>query len=166
MATVFFGLGSNIEREKHIVSGVIELAEHFDWQQRSRVFESDAVGFDGSQFYNLVVEVKTQCSVQEVMQRCKQIERDHGRSEHSPKFSPRTLDIDILLYDDVVNERHPQLPRAEILHNAFVLWPLADIAPEKLHPVRQLSYQQLWQQLKQSTQQQLSPIADERWMPF
>lgn len=166
MATVYFGLGSNVEREKHIVSGMIELAEHFDWQQRSRVFESEAVGFAGSSFYNLVVKVKTDCPIPEVVQRCKQIERDHGRSEHSPKFSPRTLDIDILLYDNVVNERDPQLPRAEILHNAFVLWPLAEIAPNKQHPICQTTYLQLWQQLKQSTDQQLVPIADERWLPF
>ncbi|MBL4741431.1 MAG: 2-amino-4-hydroxy-6-hydroxymethyldihydropteridine diphosphokinase [Idiomarina sp.] len=170
MVSVFLGLGSNIEREKHILAGIIDIAEHFQWLQRSRVYESRAVGFDGSNFYNLVVEVQTHLSVQQVQQRCKQIEQDHGRSEHSPKYSPRTLDIDLLLYGELCHERSPQLPRAEILHNAFVLRPLAEIAPDRVHPICGESYQQLWQAYQQQHQanheQWLRPLSEERWLPF
>ena len=164
MALVYLGLGSNIEREKHILSGIIELAEHFDWECRSRVFESRAVGFAGSNFYNLVAAVRTELDVDEVWRRCKQIEYDHGRSEHSPKFSPRTLDIDILLYDDMIRREHPQLPRAEILENAFVLWPLADIAAQLKHPTEGVTYKRLWEHY--DCTQELAPIEDERWLPF
>lgn len=170
MATVFLGLGSNIDREKHIVAGIIDIAEHFQWQQRSRVFNSKAVGFVGNDFYNLVVEVTTPLNVEQVQQTCKAIERNHGRSEYSPKFSPRTLDIDILLYDDLCQPHNPQLPRTEILQNAFVLWPLAEIAPARLHPQVKKSYQSLWREFQQSQkrlhEQQLSPLREERWLPF
>ena len=164
MAQVFLGIGSNIDREQHIISGLIALAEHFDWQQRSRVFESRAVGFDGSDFYNLVVEVTTTQSVAETFAVCKQIEQQNGRAPNSPKYSPRSLDIDMLLYDDKVNTHEPQLPRAEITENAFVLWPLAEIAPDKVHPVQGRMFAELWHNYRQP--QQLAPINDERWLPF
>lgn len=164
MATVFLGVGSNIDREQHILSGVIALAEQFEWRQRSRVFESRAVGFAGSDFYNLVVEVRTDSSIQQVWQYCKDIEERNGRSPNSPKYSPRSLDIDMLLYDDELNAEHPQLPRAEILENAFVLWPLADIAPNRKHPLVHKTYAQLWREYQ--GQQQLAPLTDERWLPF
>lgn len=170
MVSVFLGLGSNIEREKHILAGIIDIAEHFIWRQRSRVFESRAVGFAGSNFYNLVVEVETELSLYQVQQRCKLIEQAHGRSEYSPKYSPRTLDIDMLLYGDVCHDSNPQLPRAEILHNAFVLKPLAEIAPQRRHPTSGESYQQLWQAYQQhhagNDEQWLAPLKEERWLPF
>ncbi|RUO72777.1 2-amino-4-hydroxy-6-hydroxymethyldihydropteridine diphosphokinase [Idiomarina seosinensis] len=164
MAQVFLGIGSNIDREQHIISGLIALAEHFDWRQRSRVFESRAVGFDGSDFYNLVVEVSTTQSVAETFSVCKHIEQQNGRAANSPKYSPRSLDIDMLLYDDRVNTYEPQLPRAEITENAFVLWPLAEIAPDKIHPLQGKTFAELWRNYRSA--QQLAPIDDERWLPF
>lgn len=164
MAQVFLGIGSNIDREQHVISGLIALAEHFEWGQRSRVFESRAVGFDGSDFYNLVVQVDSRYSIKETFAICKHIEQQNGRAEHSPKFSPRSLDIDMLLYDDTVSSREPQLPRAEITENAFVLWPLAEIAPARRHPTEAKTYAQLWRDY--SGNQQLAPLTDERWLPF
>lgn len=164
MAQVFLGIGSNVDREQHILSGLIALAENFAWQRRSRVFESRAVGFSGKPFYNLVVQVDSQKSVTEVFDMCKAIEQHHGRSEHSPKYSPRSLDIDMLLYDDVISASRPQLPRAEITENAFVLWPLAEVAPQHRHPLLNKSFAELWRDY--SKQQQLQPLQDERWLPF
>ncbi|MGM0480738.1 MAG: 2-amino-4-hydroxy-6-hydroxymethyldihydropteridine diphosphokinase [Pseudomonadota bacterium] len=164
MAQVFLGIGSNVDREPHILSGLIALAENFAWQRRSRVFESRAVGFTGKPFYNLVVQVDSQKSVTEVFDVCKAIEQRHGRSEHSPKYSPRSLDIDMLLYDDVISASRPQLPRAEITENAFVLWPLAEVAPQHRHPLLNKSFAELWRDY--SKQQQLAPLQDERWLPF
>lgn len=164
MARVFLGVGSNSDRERHILNGLIDINEHFNWVQRSRVYESEAVGFAGHAFYNLVVEVTTTLDVESVLEQCKAIEKAHGRTHGGPKFSPRTLDIDVLLYDDLVRESEPQLPRAEILENAFVLLPLADIAPMRRHPVNGKTYRALWQTYNRT--QQLAPLKDERWLPF
>lgn len=167
MAQVFLGIGSNTDREKHIRAGLKAIAKSFTWQQRSRIFCSASVGFSGSDFYNLVVEAETDLSVTEVLAECKRIEQENGRIPGSAKFSPRTLDIDVLLYDDVIREQQPQLPRGEILENAFVLWPLAEIAGRRLHPLLNVSYEQLWEQYQQThkdSPQQLEPISDTHWL--
>ncbi|MBJ7267874.1 2-amino-4-hydroxy-6-hydroxymethyldihydropteridine diphosphokinase [Idiomarina abyssalis] len=167
MPQVFLGVGSNTDREKYIRAGLEAIAKSFGWRQRSRIFRSESVGFSGSDFYNLVVEVETSRSVTEVLAECKRIEQQNGRVPESAKYSPRTLDIDVLLYDDVIRAQQPQLPRAEILENAFVLWPLAEIAGDLLHPVLEVSYQQLWEQYQASNKQapqQLEPLENTGWL--
>lgn len=146
MARVYIGIGSNIEREKHILAALDALQRWFSTLILSSVYESEAVGFDGSPFYNLVVGIDTQQSVAELSASFKQLEADNGRRRDVPKFSGRTLDLDILTYDDQVGTiGGVELPRGEILKNAFVLLPLAEIAPDQLHPVLKESYQSLWQ---------------------
>ena len=107
----------------------------------SSLYACEAVGFDGPEFYNLVVKASTNQSLNDVAQCLRDIEYSHGRSPTAIKYSPRTLDLDLLLYDDVVCDSPAQLPRDEILTSAFVLWPLAEIAPELKHPISRLSYQ-------------------------
>ena len=143
-AQVFLSLGSNIDREHNIRSGLNALARVFAPLAISPVYESEAVGFDGDAFYNLVVGLHTTLSVGELTACLKGIEKDHGRVRGEKKFSSRTLDIDILTYDDRVGEVDGvQLPRDEILKHAFVLKPLVDLAPDALHPETQTSYQAL-----------------------
>lgn len=155
MALVHLGLGSNLDRARHISAGVNALQLDTELGATSfrcsRVFESAAVGFAGSDFYNLVVSFHTHRSVQDVQQICKTIEMAHGHHPDAPKYSPRTLDIDVLLYDDMQRRADPQLPRAEILENAFVLWPLAELSPLLVHPTENLCYWQLWQAFSGST---------------
>ncbi|MCL1138813.1 2-amino-4-hydroxy-6-hydroxymethyldihydropteridine diphosphokinase [Shewanella pneumatophori] len=157
MAKIFISLGSNIEPERHLKAALIDLDYHFDELELSSVFESEAVGFDGTNFLNMVVAAQTEMSIEQVVSCFKQIEQDHGRVKGAKKFAPRTLDIDLLLYDDVVSTLPIELPRAEILYNAFVLWPLAEIAPSLNHPVVQQSYQTLWDNYDKQ-QQSLWPI--------
>lgn len=146
MARVYISVGTNIERRKHVLAALDALQGWFGDLILSPVYESEAVGFDGEPFLNLVVGVDTRLSVGELSVRFKQLEADNGRRRDAPKFSGRTLDLDILTYDDHVGQTDGvELPRGEILKNAFVLKPLADIAPDDLHPVCGQTYLQLWQ---------------------
>ncbi|HQQ62576.1 MAG TPA: 2-amino-4-hydroxy-6-hydroxymethyldihydropteridine diphosphokinase [Pseudomonadales bacterium] len=145
MAKVYVSIGSNIEREKHIVAGLDALADRFGELLVSSVYESEAVGFVGDHFLNLVAGFDTTLPVGALSVLLRDIEHRSGRTRSETRFSGRTLDIDILTYDDCCGVVDGiALPRAEILDNAFVLLPLAEIAPAVLHPAEKKSYAVLW----------------------
>lgn len=157
MAQVLLSLGSNLDRERYITSGLDALAEQFGDLALSSVYESESVGFKGSPFYNLVVAIQTELSVAELSRKLKQIEDANGRQRNGPRFCSRTLDIDILTYDDQVGEIDGVcLPRDEVDKNAFVLWPLAELVPDHRHPVHNLTYASLWAAYDQD--QKLWPV--------
>lgn len=159
---VYLGLGSNRSRYRHLGQGLDALAQRFGSLGLSRVFESESVGFEGSLFLNMVVSLKTELSVAELAQCLRDIEVAHGRLPNAAKYSPRTLDIDLLLYGDVVGVVDGvELPREEVLRNAFVLWPLSELAPELQHPIAKQRYRQLW--LHYSSGQKLWPV-DFQWL--
>ena len=149
---IYISLGSNIEPERYIKAALSELSYHFNNLLCSSVFESESVGFDGSNFLNMVVAADTDLSIADVIAVFKKIEQAHGRIPGAKKFSARSLDLDLLLYDDVVTQAPIELPRAEVLTNAFVLWPLAEIAPKLQHPVVGQAYQSLWDDYDKSQQ--------------
>lgn len=158
---VFIGVGSNVDREHHIRAGLDALVRTFGELRVSPVYESEAVGFDGSPFFNLVVGLYTDKTVAELSQCLKAIEVEHGRRPDAKRFSPRTLDLDILTYGDLDRPRDGvDIPRAEILDNAFVLRPLADLAGDRTHPLDGRSYRELWNAYRSG--QKLWP-ADFRW---
>lgn len=158
MTQVYLGLGSNIDRHRHITAALDALSRAYGELSLSSVFESEAVGFDGSPFFNTVVGLTTEQSIAQLSAHFKRIEDANGRRRDGPKFSPRTLDIDILLYGDWVgNCAGVSLPRDEITQNAFVLWPLAQIAPEQEHPTLNLSFAQLWAEYDKE-RQKLWPV--------
>ena len=144
MNRVYLGLGSNAARDYHLQRGLDALCELGANLQVSPVFESDAVGMLGKRFYNLVVVFDTRLSLADLNAALKAIEAACWRRE--TKVTGRiTLDIDILTYGDAVGEfAGIVLPRGEILENAFVLCPLAELAPDALHPLRGCSYRSLW----------------------
>lgn len=153
MTRVYLSLGSNIHRHKHIYAALDALADIFGELLISPVYESRSVGFDGSNFFNLVVGIDTELGVAALSDTLKQIENDNGRVRSGPKFSPRTLDIDILTWGNFVGvEQGVELPRPEITQNAFVLLPLADIAGAERHPQLQQSYTDLWAAYDQASQ--------------
>lgn len=153
MARVYLGVGSNIERERYISAGLDALAAMFGELDISPVYDSAAVGFDGQPFLNLVVGVTTDLAVGELAKRLRHIEYEHGRAKNATRFSARQLDIDILTYDDLVGVIDGvELPRGEILENAFVLRPLADLVPGERHPVDGRSYAELWENLDMAGQ--------------
>lgn len=156
MAQIYISIGSNIERQKHIQAAVTELQRYFGPLQLSSVYESEAVGFSGDAFYNLVAGAHTDFSIAQCVSLFKQIEDAYGRDRSSARFSGRTLDLDLLTYDDVVCQQPVTLPREEICHNAFVLWPLSEIAPDAVHPLNGKSYATLWQHYDK--EQKLWPV--------
>lgn len=157
MAQVFIGIGSSINREENILQGIRLLKESFGEIKLSSVFESEAVGFKGGHFYNLVAELHSELVIEELIYILKKIEVQLGRPEKAIKYAPRTLDLDLLLYDQQIDTTR-DIPRAEILKNAFVLQPLAELAPNLLHPIIALSYHELWTQYP-SDKQKLWKIA-------
>jgi 2-amino-4-hydroxy-6-hydroxymethyldihydropteridine diphosphokinase len=144
----YISIGSNIERERHIAAGLLSIEQVFGSLIVSSVYESDPVGFSGDAFYNLVVGFVSGLDVKNVALKLREIEFAHGRSIDSKKFSARTLDLDLILYGDLIlNEENLQLPRTDIERYAFVLEPLAEIAPSLIHPVLHVSYAELWQKM-------------------
>lgn len=147
MPTGYISIGSNIDKEKNIPASLEALKAQFGNLIISSIYESEPVGFTGDPFYNLVVGFDSNLDVNEVFQILKQIELDNGRNRDCKKFSARTLDLDLLLYGDLIlTEDRTQLPRHEIEHYAFVLEPLAEIAGHLRHPVSGERYAKMWEQ--------------------
>lgn len=147
---VFLSLGSNINRVNNINSCLKSLSQVFGNVCCSPVYESEPVGFQGGYFYNLTVKITTELSLEALTQLLKNIEDKNGRVRGGKKFSSRTLDIDILTYDDLCGTFNGiELPRPEIFFNAFVLLPMADLAPDELEPKTKLSYSELWLERKE-----------------
>lgn len=146
MAKVYVSIGSNVERRKNISSCLKYLREQFGDIQTSVVYENKSVGFDGDDFYNLVAVFTTQHDVRELTPLFRDIESKHGRVRGGEKFSSRTLDVDLLLYDDLILKSEGlDVPRDEITKYAFVLRPLSEIAPDLKHPELNKTMLCLWQ---------------------
>ena len=140
MATAWLSLGSNVKPEKNLRAALSELRAMFGDILVSPAYRSQAVGFEGPPFINLAVGLTTDLDPIALNEALHAIEDRHGRRRDVPRFSSRTLDIDIVLYDDLVLDGpgHLQIPRDELRH-AFVLRPLADIAGGVVHPLTGLT---------------------------
>jgi len=158
MPRVYVSIGSNIDRETNIRGAVRMLRKHYGSLTLSRVYETPAEGFDGAAFYNLVAGFDIDEPVERVRQALVDIETAHGRKRGGARFGARTLDLDLLLYDDLV--RHTDgvdIPRGEIVKYAFVLGPLAEIAPDLKHPETGERLRAMWD--KFTGRRDLQPVA-------
>lgn len=157
MAQVYVSVGSNIDRQRNIATALQALTENYGELQLSSVYESAAVGFDSAPFYNLVLGFSTQQSPQAVQEQLHAIENRCGR-QRTAVLSARTLDLDLLLYDDrVMTDGKLVLPRDDINRYAFVLRPLAEIAGTLPHPVTGVRYADMWAAFDDETQS-LTPV--------
>lgn len=144
MTTCFVSVGSNIDKAKNITAGLQSLHESFGNLTVSPIYETAAVGFDGENFYNFVVGFESDLTAYEIFEKLRKLEFKHGRLKNSQKFSPRTLDLDLLLYGQaIIDDEILKLPRSDIEKYLFVLQPLADLAPNFLHPILKKSYAQM-----------------------
>jgi len=157
MVRVYLSLGSNLEPHRYLRAALDELRTRFGAIEVSPAYRSRSVGFDGADFVNLAVGLDTGLAPEALNDWLHALEDRHGRRRDLPRYSDRTLDVDIVLYGEQVIDGpgHLQIPRKELRH-AFVLKPLADIAPQVRHPVGGQTMAALWAAFPQE-REPLSP---------
>ncbi len=154
MPRVYVGIGSNVDRENSIRGAVRELNAHYGPLTLSPVYESKAHGFTGENFYNLVAGFDTAEPIERIKETLSQVESRFGRSRGGNRLLSRTLDLDLLLYGDVVRrDNQVNLPHPDIQRYAFVLCPLAEIAPDLRHPETGQTCAGMWQQFGSGKQE-------------
>jgi len=151
VAIVYLGLGSNTDPEDNLRLCMRELRQRFDVWSVSYVYRNKAMGFSGADFLNAVACIETSCSPLAICRVLDDIHDVAGRIRGTDAFVSRTLDIDLLLYDDLIHDEPPvRVPRDDVLSYAFVLGPLVEIAPEYVHPKTGKSLQSHWDELDKS----------------
>ena len=131
MAQVFVAAGSNVEPQANLTQALTELARRFGELQVSPWYRNAAVGFAGEDFINFVFGFRTELGVHEMLAQLRDVETICGRPRNAPKWAARSMDLDVLLYDDLVlDDPQLKLPRPDLLLRPYMLGPLADIAPD------------------------------------
>jgi len=148
---VYVAAGSNVAPERNLARAVAALTREFPGVRFSPWYRNRAVGFDGADFINLVAGFDTGLPVHELLGRLHAIEAECGRPREAPRWAPRSMDLDVLLYGELVCEEPGlKLPRPDLLKRAYMLGPLAQLAPELMHPTAHLSIGELWRRFDQA----------------
>ena len=134
MTTTYVGVGSNIEREFNARLAITELSALGRNMIVSTVYDCASVDFDSSPFFNFVVQMDTHLDLTLFSQALRNIEIKSGRKEDAQKFQDRALDLDIILFGDIVSVESPQIPRDDIYRYPFVIQPLYELCPDLVIP--------------------------------
>ena len=159
MPDAWVAAGSNVRPRENLRRALATLGAEFPGLQASRAFSNAAVGFQGDDFVNLVMRFPADLPLPDLLERLKAAERECGREPGAPKWGPRTLDLDLLLYGDHLG-RFPGalLPHPDLTTRAWVLGPLAELAPGLVHPVLGETFGALWQRFDRGAHP-LVPVA-------
>ena len=151
MPAVYVAAGSNVAPERNLARALEALRREFPGVRFSPSYRNRALGFDGADFINLVAGFETRLPVREVLGRLHAIEAECGRARDAPRWAPRAMDLDVLLYGDLAcDEPGLKLPRPDLLKRAYMLGPLAQLAPDVVHPTAQLPVGELWRRFDQA----------------
>ena len=144
---VFVAAGSNVEPEKNLARACAEIKHSWHDVVFSKAYRNVAVGFDGPDFINLVLGFTTPQPLEAVIARLRAIETRCGRPRFAPKWASRTMDLDVLLFGDVVEKTAEYtLPRPDLLKRPYMLGPMAEIAPDIMHPTADKTIGLLWKE--------------------
>ncbi len=147
---VFVAAGSNVEPERNLRLALAELRQTWPDLRVSAAYRNAAVGFAGPDFINCVVGFATDWPIERVLERLHAVEAACGRPRLAPKWEPRAMDLDVLLFGDTVEEGEGyKLPRPDLLRRAYMLGPMAEIAPDVVHPVEMRTMRELWEAFAQ-----------------
>jgi len=145
MPDVYVAAGSNVDPLRNLAKAITLLKRVYPSLRVSPAYRNKAVGFEGEDFVNLVVGFTTDASIERVRDGLQLIEGECGRPRDAPKWAPRSMDLDILLYgDDVRNEPGLVLPRPDLVKRAYMLKPIVDLAPDLAHPTLHKTMRELW----------------------
>ena len=147
---VFLSLGSNIDPEENLRFACGELKKTFGNIQVSSVYKNKPIGFEGNDFLNMVVKITSTLNPNEILNYLHGLEAAIGRDTGTGAFNSRALDIDMILYNNLVHPEKPfKIPRQDIELYSFVLCPLAEIDPDGIHPVIGKTFKDLWEDFDQ-----------------
>ena len=159
MPDAYVAAGSNVTPRASLSRALALLGDEFPGLRASRAYSNAAVGFEGDDFINLVVSFPAEIPTEDLLDRLKAIERSCGRQPGAPKWGPRSLDLDLLLHGDRVGRvAGKSLPHPDLLTRAWVLGPLAELAPALVHPVARERIDSLWRRFDRAAHP-LSPVA-------
>jgi len=148
MPRVHVAIGGNIEPERAFPLAARELRRRFPGARFSSVYRNPAFGFAGADFFNAVAGFDTDTAVAAVLAQCHEIEALCGRQRDAARWAPRVMDIDLLLYGELIAETAAyRLPRPDLLRRSYMLGPLAEIAPDLRHPLTGRRLGDHWQEL-------------------
>jgi 2-amino-4-hydroxy-6-hydroxymethyldihydropteridine diphosphokinase len=165
MPEVYVAAGSNIEPRRHLALAVAELAREFPGARFSSWYRNRALGFEGDDFINLVAGFDTALALRAVLARLQAIETRCGRPRDAPRWAPRSMDLDVLLYGErVCDEPGLKLPRPDLVRRAYMLGPLAELAPAVMHPTERLTIGELWRRFDRAAHP-LTPVPAARPAP-